>query len=135
MKIKVLGCSGGIGHGRRTTSLLVDETLLLDAGTGICDLSFSAMAAVRDVLVTHAHLDHVSGLALMIDTVFDRIKHPIVVRTTAETIAILREHLFNWQLWPDFTQLPDTNAPRLRYEPLAVGEAVELGAVRVMPFS
>lgn len=134
MKIKVLGCSGGIGPGRRTTSLLVGESLLLDAGTGICDLSFADMTAITDVLVTHAHLDHVAGLALMIDTVFDRIQHPVVVRATEETISTLRQHLFNWQLWPDFTQLPNTTAPRLRYEPLSVGKPIRHGNLHITPF-
>lgn len=131
MKIKVLGCSGGIGPGRRTTSLLVGDRLLIDAGTGVCDLSFAAMTAITDVLVTHAHLDHVAGLALMIDTVFDRINHPVTVRSTEETLGTLREHLFNWQLWPDFTQLPSTAAPRMRYESLAVGRPVEHGGLRI----
>jgi cAMP phosphodiesterase len=134
MKIKVLGCSGGIGPGRRTTSLLVDDRVLIDAGTGVCDLSFAAMTAVTDVLVTHAHLDHVAGLALMIDTVFDRISHPVCVRASEATIATLREHLFNWRLWPDFTQLPSAANPRLRYETLSIGQTVQLGDLQVMPF-
>ena len=39
MKFRVLGCSGGIGARARTTSFLVDDDVLLDAGTGVEDLS------------------------------------------------------------------------------------------------
>ena len=133
MKIKVLGCSGGIGPGRRTTTLLVGERLLIDAGTGVCDLSFSAMSAITDVLVTHSHLDHVAGLALLIDTVFDRIKHSVAVHASAATLATLREHLFNWQIWPDFTQLPNSAEPRLRYQEVTVGRPFDLGGCRITP--
>jgi hypothetical protein len=39
MQIRVLGCSGSIAAGSRTTSFLVGEDLLIDAGTGVGDLS------------------------------------------------------------------------------------------------
>ena len=44
MKLRVLGCSGGIG-GRhlRTTSLLVDNDILIDAGTGVGDVSLAEL--------------------------------------------------------------------------------------------
>ena len=35
MQIKILGCSGGIGGNMRTTSILVDDDVLIDAGTGV----------------------------------------------------------------------------------------------------
>ena len=67
MKLRVLGCSGGIG-GRhlRTTSFLVDHDILLDAGSGVAELSVGELAAIDHVFLTHAHLDHVLALPLMI---------------------------------------------------------------------
>ena len=44
MKLRVLGCSGGIGARARTTSFLVDEDILIDAGTGVEDLSVDDIA-------------------------------------------------------------------------------------------
>lgn len=114
MRIEVLGCSGGVGPGLRTTTLLVDGTLLIDAGTGVGDLSAEAMRRIRRVVLTHAHLDHVCGLAFMVDNLFGLIDAPIEVLARAETLDALRQHLFNWALWPDFTQIPSAEQPMLR---------------------
>ena len=73
MRVRILGCSGGIGAGLRTTSLLVDDDLLIDAGTGIGDLSLAQLRRIKTVLLTHSHLDHTGGLPLLVDTIFETI--------------------------------------------------------------
>ena len=122
MRIKVLGCSGGVGPGLRTTSLLVDDEVLIDAGTGVCDLSLKQMGRIGDVFITHSHLDHVCGLAFMADNLFDLIERPMRVHATVETLATLREHLFNWKLWPDFSKLPDEQNPLLTWHVVTPGK-------------
>ena len=132
MKLRVLGCSGGIG-GRhlRTTSFLVDHDILIDAGSGVADLSVGELAAIDHVFLTHAHLDHVLGLPLMIDAVADRRNQPLVVHALPEVIAALRQHVFNWSIWPDFSSLPNAEQPRLRFEPITPGATVCLGERRI----
>lgn len=135
MRIKVLGCSGGVGPGLRTTGLLLDEEILIDAGTGVGDLTLSQQARIRQVFLTHCHLDHVCGLAFLADNLFDRIEQPIRVNATRETLQVLREHLFNWHLWPDFSQLPDPQRPLLRWQEIAAEERITLDAQRsITPF-
>jgi len=121
MRIKVLGCSGGVGPGLRTTSLLVNDTLLIDAGTGVCDLSLEQMRRIADVFITHSHLDHVAGLAFMADNLFDLIDRPVRIHATADTLQTLREHLFNWKLWPDFSELPDKARPLITWHRVTPG--------------
>lgn len=133
MKLKILGCSGGIGGNLRTTSMLVDHDVLVDAGTGVGDLLVEEMARIDHIFVTHSHLDHVNSIPLMADTVGWMRSRPITVHAIEETIAILKEHLFNWKLWPDFTQIPDARNPILRYEPVFLGGTVELGGRRITP--
>ena len=134
MQIRILGCSGGIGPGLRTTSLLVDGELLIDAGTGVGDLDMTALAGIRDVVLTHAHLDHVCGLAFMADNLFGVVDQPLTVHAGAATLATLREHLFNWKLWPDFTALPDAEHPLLVFRALEPGSQLGLGRLRLTPF-
>ncbi|HUS24731.1 MAG TPA: 3',5'-cyclic-nucleotide phosphodiesterase [Candidatus Binatia bacterium] len=122
MRIKVLGCSGGVGPGLRTTSLLVGDELLIDAGTGVGDLSLDQMRRIRNVFLTHSHLDHVCGLAFMADNLFDLIDYPVQVHATAETLSALREHVFNWKIWPDFSRLPDASRPLITFHEIAPGE-------------
>lgn len=134
MRLKVLGCSGGIG-GRhmRTTSFLVDGDVLLDAGTGVGDLSLAELALVDHIFVTHSHLDHVSSIAFLVDTVGGMRSKPIQVHALAATIAILRNHIFNWEIWPDFTQIPSPEAPFMRYEEIALGGKVTLAGRAFTP--
>ena len=133
MKITVLGCSGGIGAGLRTTSLLVDHDVLIDAGTGVGDLSLAELAGIDHVFVTHSHLDHVASLPMMVDTVGGMRDRPLVVHALPETIADLKQHLFNWRLWPDFTEIPSRERPYLRFSPVTVDTPIPMGNRTIKP--
>ena len=133
VKIRVLGCSGGIGGGLRTTSFLIDDDILLDAGTGVGDLSLEALAKIDHIFVTHSHLDHVTSIPFLVDTVCWMRASPIVVYGVKEVLDILRAHLFNWKIWPDFTQIPDADNPFMVYREIRVGETVELRGRRLTP--
>ena len=111
MELRVLGCSGGVGAGLRTTTLLLNEHILFDAGTGVGDLSLEEMAGIKHIFLTHSHLDHIADIPLLVDSVFDRINQPIVVHGLHETIEALRRHIFNNVIWPDFTKLPTAENP------------------------
>lgn len=130
MRIKVLGCSGGVGPGLRTTSLLIDDEILIDAGTGVGDLSLAQQRRIGRIFLTHSHLDHICGMAFMADNLFDLIDHPIEVNATAQTLDIIRTHLFNWKIWPDFSKLPNPENPLIRFQELAIGQSIDLGKER-----
>jgi ribonuclease BN (tRNA processing enzyme) len=135
MKIRVLGCSGSIAAGSRTTSFLVDHDLLIDAGTGVGDLKLEELAAIDDILVSHSHLDHVLAIGLLADSVMRlraaRGKRPIRVHALPETIAALRDHIFNGVIWPDFSRLPSAEHPVLEFRRFAVGDELKVGGKRV----
>jgi ribonuclease BN (tRNA processing enzyme) len=133
MKLTVLGCSGGIGSGRHTTSLLVDDDVLIDAGSGITTLDFEQLVAIDHVFLTHAHLDHVLGLPLLLDSVGDMRSAPLVVHALPQVLDVLSAHLFNWHLWPDFREIPSAEAPWLRFAPLGLGEALTLNGRTFRP--
>lgn len=123
MKIRILGCSGGIG-GRhlRTTALLVDHDILIDAGTGVGDLSLPELAAIDHVFITHSHLDHITSLPLLIDTVGEMRNRPLTVYASEATLSILKKHIFNWSVWPDFTEIPDKKNPAMRLQAIKIGQ-------------
>ena len=129
-RFRVLGCSGGIGARARTTSFLLDDDILIDAGTGVEDLSVDELAAIDRVFLTHSHLDHIAALPLLVDSVGALRKRPIVVHALPETIAALKDHIFNWVIWPDFTEIPHYERPWMRFEPLTVGQTVDVGGQR-----
>lgn len=137
--VRVLGCSGSIARDCRTTAFLLDDDVLIDAGTGVGDLSLDELLRVDHVLLSHSHLDHVLGVPLLADSVLRRRqgRGPIRVHALPDTLAVLRQHLFNDLLWPDFTRLPQPAQPVLSLHELAVGQTLELGAqrrrIRVLP--
>lgn len=135
MKVRILGCSGGIG-GRhlRTTALLVDNDVLVDCGTGVTELSIAELAQIDHVFLTHSHMDHIACLPLLIDTVGDMRKQPLIVHCLPATAEILRQHIFNWSIWPDFTEIPSVAAPCLRFETISAGQSSDLaGGRRITP--
>jgi ribonuclease BN (tRNA processing enzyme) len=132
MKLRVLGCSGGIGEGERTTSLLVDDDVLIDAGTGVGDLDLAALKRIDHVFVTHAHLDHVTSIPFLLDTVGSLRDAPLTVHALPQTVTHLRQHLFNWHIWPDFTQIPSPEQPALCFAEIGVGLSMDLGRGRTI---
>jgi ribonuclease BN (tRNA processing enzyme) len=126
MQVTVLGCSGGIGGDLRTTALLVDDDMLIDAGTGVGDLTLAELTRINHVFLTHAHLDHIAALPLLVDTVGSRRQHPLRVYATEATLWVLRTHVFNWMIWPDFTRIPDDDTAFLRFETIRVGVTVQI---------
>lgn len=134
MKLQVLGCAGGIGgHERLTTSLLVDDDILLDAGTGLTSLDIDQLIRIEHVFITHCHLDHVAGLALLVDSILGKKSGPITVHATKEVIASLKKHLFNWVLWPDFATIPNAENPSLRWHIVQPGTTVDIGNRHLTP--
>jgi len=135
MIIRVLGCSGAIAAGCRTTSFLLDGTVLIDAGTGVGDLTLDELSRIDHVLISHSHLDHVLAIGLLADSVLRirgaRRRGPIIVHALPETLAALRQHIFNGVIWPDFTRLPSVEAPVLQFSTLAVGEILRLDGHRI----
>lgn len=133
MKVRVLGCSGGIG-GRylRTTSLLVDHDILIDGGTGVGDLSLAELALIDHVFVTHSHLDHIACIPFIVDTVGEMRNRPLTLYATKATLEIIRAHIFNWSIWPDFSEIPNAENPFLRYQQIRLGQGTEIAGRRIV---
>ena len=106
MKVRVLGCSGAIAQGCRTTSFLIEGRVLIDAGTGVGDLTLEEMRQI----------DHVAALPLMLDAVSSLRSTPVQVHALPATIAALQAHVFNNVIWPDFSRIPSAAAPFLIFK-------------------
>ena len=135
MKVRVLGCSGAIAKDCRTTSFLIDSDVLLDAGTGVGDLTMDEMARIDYVLLTHSHLDHIAALPLMIDSVAARRTTPLQIHALSGTIEALKTHIFNNVIWPDFSRIPTPQSPFLTFHEIQVGGRLQLGGkgIEVLP--
>lgn len=133
MRVTILGCTGGVAADLRTTCLMLDSDILIDAGTGAGDLTLDEMLRINTVFLTHSHLDHVALLPMLADVVGPRRNTPLTVYALPETIAILMQHMFNFRLWPDYTALPSPDKPYVIFHPVAVGQTVELVGRKISP--
>lgn len=107
--------------------MLVDDDVLIDAGTGIGDLTVEDLRSIRHVFLTHSHLDHVAGLPMLVDSVFDKdFAEPLTVYAREETLRAVQEHLFNDVIWPNFARLPTAGNPILRYQVCSPGDTVTI---------
>jgi ribonuclease BN (tRNA processing enzyme) len=131
MKITVLGCSGGISSTARTTSFLVDHDILIDAGTGVGDLTVDALRAIDHVFLTHSHLDHHGALPFLLDTVGAARTTPVTVYAQEATLEALKRHIYNNVIWPDFSRIPTPQQPFMAYRTLPAGAEIVLGSRRI----
>ena len=127
MDIRVLGCSGGVSLGNRTTSFLVGKDTLIDAGSGVGDLTLEEMRNIRHIFVTHSHLDHIHCIPLLLDTIFDSVTDPVVLHGSSVVLRAIHDHLFNGVVWPDFTLLPSAENPVVVFDVFEAGESIQLG--------
>lgn len=131
MKLRVLGCSGGIGGNLHTTSFLVDSDILIDAGTGVGELGLTELAAIDHIFITHSHMDHICNLPLLLDSIAGMRNRPVTVYATEATLEILKRHIFNWEVWPDFSEIYRGLETVMRYRMINTGETVELQGRRI----
>lgn len=134
MKIEVLGVFGGESLGCRMTSLLVNESIALDAGSLAQGLPVERQSGVRSIVLTHSHMDHTSSLPFFVENIYDRVDGPIEVYGSAATIYAVRKHLFNNAVWPDFSRMPNNLLPAVRFHELAPEVPVVLDSVKFTPF-
>ncbi len=137
MELRVVGCHGGETPRHRTSAFVLDDQLAIDAGSLTSGLDLPAQCALRAVLVSHAHLDHVRDLATIADNRTQNGCKPLVVAATQATIGVLRKHFFNGLLWPDFSAIPNAKSPAIQYLPLKLEVPTKIFGytVRAIPVS
>jgi ribonuclease BN (tRNA processing enzyme) len=72
MDIRVSGCHGSQLPGYNVTGFLLDGTIMVDGGTITSVLSMEEQININSILVTHAHLDHVRDIMLLVDNLYCR---------------------------------------------------------------
>lgn len=131
MKVRVLGCSGSEAIGHNPPGFLVNDRVMLDAGTITSMLTIEQQSRITDVFISHTHLDHIKSLLFLSDNVIGRIKKPVNVRSIPKVLDAIRKHLMNDIIWPDFTKIPSAKDPVLAYAPFAEMRPVRAAGLTV----
>ncbi len=116
MKLRVLGSAGAELPDFRPPAFLLDEQLLLDAGTIGSVLSEEEQWKIHTIFITHSHLDHIRSIPALADNIIIKNNlHSVSVQSTAEVITALKDHLFNNVIWPDFSRIPSAENPVIKF--------------------
>ncbi|NOY53678.1 MAG: 3',5'-cyclic-nucleotide phosphodiesterase [Deltaproteobacteria bacterium] len=133
MKIEVLGCHGSETPSAKTVGFLVEDRILLEAGTVSSVLSLDRQLAIHSVIISHLHLDHIKGLPFLADNLIGEPGSAITVYGIDEVLAGLKTHLFNDTIWPDCTRISNGDVSVLRFESLTKRATTRIGEVEVTP--
>lgn len=133
MELRVLGCSGGEAEGSRLTGLLVNGVVALDAGSLTQALTLPEQTRIRQIFISHSHLDHICTLPFFTKNLFGHIEEPVEIRALPETLDALRRHLFNDEIWPDFSVIPSPDRPIIRFSEIRPGQTCEVDGLRITP--
>jgi cAMP phosphodiesterase len=132
MNIRVLGCHGSQLPDYNTTSFLIGQNVLLDAGTVTTVLSLEEQMKIDYILITHAHLDHIRDLMFLAENVFHQCKkNQLVIVSTKGIIEAIRRHLFNDVIWPDFSRIPSIKAPLIKFQIIKPGRKQTIGDFQI----
>ncbi len=139
MRIKVLGCYGGQLLGFRLTSFLLNDSILLDAGSPTEALSLEEQHGIRHICLSHVHLDHIKDIAFIADNrSLKRLggnmdNRTVTIHSLAENNRILKQHFLNDLIWPDFTRIPSPEDAILSLQDIEAETAFEIEGVRITP--
>jgi len=128
-----IGCNGESTNKQHLTCFVIDDRVAIDAGSLAQSCSEHQRTSVRDIVLTHAHLDHIAGLPLFIDDLFATLTAPIRIHACRGVIEALENHIFNWSVYPRFSELANSNGAVIEYRPLVDGVESQLGDLRLLP--
>jgi len=132
MRIRALGVSGSEIPGRSLPAFLIDDTILLDAGTIGQSLESRAQSEITHILLSHAHLDHVKGLPFLLDNLIIKNSGNTLTLIGAENVlAVVKRDLLNDRIWPDFTRIPSVAKPILKFMTISPSRHVTVNGYRI----
>lgn len=116
---------------QRLTCFLIDECVAIDAGSIALALTSEQREKVRDIIVTHPHMDHIASLPIFIDDLFETLESPVRIYATEEVIGLLERDIFNWNVYPRFSELKNEWGPVMQYVPVPTGKAFQVAHLTV----
>jgi cAMP phosphodiesterase len=113
--------------------LVVEGRLAIDAGSLAMGATDAHRREIRDIVLTHAHLDHIAGLPPFIDDLYTTLTGPVRVHATREVIEVLEEHIFNWSVYPRFSELRNESGPVIEYREFERGNSFTAAGLTLTP--
>jgi len=120
---------------QRLTCFLIDDCVAVDAGSIAIATNNEQRVKVRDIIVTHPHMDHIASLPIYIDDLYPSLQEPMRVYATPEVIDLLERDVFNWNVYPRFSELTNNYGPVMKYIPIPIGQPFSVAHLSVVAVS
>lgn len=134
MKIRLLPSSfdedGRASQEQRLSCFVIDDRAAIDAGSIALSLGERGRAQVRDLIVTHPHMDHVATLPIFVDDLFATLEEPVRVHAAEEVIALLKRDIFNGTVYPPFHEFRNGRTHVLEFVPFEPGREFRVAHLR-----
>lgn len=114
--------NGYASQRQHLSCFIVDDCVAIDAGSLAMAVSDVQREQIRDIVLTHAHLDHIAGLPVFIDDLFAGLTEPIRIHASREVAEIIERDILNWSVYPRFSELRNDKSAILEYKIFEVGE-------------
>lgn len=115
------------------TSFLINDTVVLDAGTIGFFRTPREQACIKHIFITHSHIDHVASLPIFLENAYEGTQDCVTIHGSSKVIDSLQFDVFNDRLWPDFIRLSSSNTPFLKLNTLAPDQTIEVEGLRLTP--
>ena len=133
LSIVPLGCYGSDLENKKCISMLVTPSIVIDTGSIMSSLDMSQLLAIKHVIITHSHFDHIKNLPIFADFMLSLGNHSFTVYTTENIMAQVMDNIFNDLIWPDFTKLPSRRNPTIKFHPIRFEEPFSIEGIEFMP--
>lgn len=132
MRIRVLGSSGSEVPGHNSPAFLVEDFMLLDAGTVSLSLNRAEQCNISHIFLTHAHLDHIKAIPFLVDDIVTSDQgSQLTILSGKDVLSVLKKNIFNDRIWPDFTILPNHKRPVMTYQQISTRQPLNIRGFKI----
>jgi ribonuclease BN (tRNA processing enzyme) len=135
LKIKLLpstiDADGRASPEQRLSCFVVDGRVAIDAGSIAIGLTESERGTVRDVILTHPHMDHIATLPIFVDDLFGSLEEPVRVHATEEVCEMIARDVFNGTVYPPFQDFNNGRTRVMEFVPFRACEEFGVAHLRV----
>jgi ribonuclease BN (tRNA processing enzyme) len=135
MKIKLLPSTfdeeGRATADQRLSCFLIDDRVAIDAGSIAIALTDAQRRTVRDIIVTHPHMDHIATLPIFVDDLFGSLTEPVRIHGTADVCELIERDVFNGTVYPPFQKFSNEHTRVMEFVPFRPGEEFRVAHLSV----
>ena len=114
-------------------SYVVNDKVAIDAGSIGYALTLNEQEQIRDVVLSHPHIDHVASLPVLLDNTCGSCESCISIHGTRFTLESLQQFIFNDVIWPDFLRLSTPELPLMQVHEITPNESFSIQELQITP--